>query len=108
MTRLFTLSALCLGLSTPVLAADACAWADGQYSFSEHGIYGDFAVNGDCTELVWDRLSNAPETTALERSKHGWKGKLSKADVELLDNGDSLRVTGTGGAMRQVKAKREN
>jgi len=26
--------------------------------------------------------------------------------VELLDNGENLRVTGTGGAMRQVRAKR--
>lgn len=108
MKRPLALAALCLGLATPAMAADTCPWSDGQYAFREHGIYGDFAVNGDCTELVWDRLSNAPETTTLERSKHGWKGKLSKADVELLDNGESLRLTSTGGAMRQVKAKREN
>ncbi|SDC20061.1 hypothetical protein [Ruegeria marina] len=108
MKPLLALPAICLCLAAPALAADACPWADGQYAFSEHGIYGDFAVNADCTELVWDRLSNAPETTPLERSRDGWKGALSKADVELLENGEHLRLTSTGGAMRQVKAKREN
>ncbi|MCE8511212.1 hypothetical protein KBY22_00790 [Ruegeria pomeroyi] len=102
MTRLLSYAALCLVTAT---TAEACPWASGTFEFREHGIYGNFAVNGDCTELVWDRLSNAPETTALERSKHGWAGKLAKADVELLDNGENLRVTGTGGAMRQVRAK---
>ncbi|AAV95730.1 hypothetical protein KQ247_01395 [Ruegeria pomeroyi] len=103
MTRLLATAALCLATAT---AAAACPWAGGNFEFREHGIYGDFAVNAGCTELVWDRLSNAPETTALTRSKHGWAGKLAKADVELLDNGENLRVTGTGGAMRQVRAKR--
>ncbi|GAB5436042.1 hypothetical protein [Falsiruegeria mediterranea] len=89
-------------------AAFACPWASGDYAFSEHGVYGDFTVNADCTEMVWSRLSDGAETTALERTKHGWAGELEKADVELLDNGKNLRITGTGGAMRQARAERKN
>ncbi|WP_164660790.1 hypothetical protein [Tropicibacter sp. Alg240-R139] len=89
-------------------AVSACPWASGGYAFSEHGIYGDFTVNADCTEIVWSRLSDGPETSALERTKHGWAGELEKADIELLDNGENLRITGTGGAMRQVRAERKN
>lgn len=108
MSRLLALSALCLTLATPALAADSCAWSGGEYEFKEHGIYGNFSVNADCTEMTWSRLSDAPETSALERSKDGWKGSLSKADFELLENGESLRITGDGGAMRQTRAKRVN
>lgn len=108
MRRTLTLTAFCLTLSTlPGLVA-ACPWAGGDYAFKDHGIYGDFTVNADCTELVWNRLSDGPETTVLERTKNGWKGSLSKADVELLDNGSNLRITGTGGAMRQSSAERKN
>jgi len=89
-------------------AVSACPWASGEYAFSDHGIYGDFTVNADCTELVWSRLSDGAETTALTRTKGGWKGALDKADVELLENGQNLRITGNGGAMRQSSAKRKN
>ncbi len=89
-------------------AAFACPWASGEYAFSERGIYGDFTVNAECTEMVWSRLSDGAETAALKRTKNGWAGELEKADVELLDNGKNLRITGTGGAMRQVRAERKN
>ncbi len=103
------LMALGLGLASfAATSAPACPWAGGEYEFREHGIYGDFTVNADCTELVWSRLSDAPETSALEKSKAGWKGELSKARFELLENGHNLRITGDGGAMRQTKAKRTN
>ena len=109
MKRHLSLIALCLGIAaSPALAADNCPWAGGEYAFKEHGIYGDFTINSDCTEMVWNRLSDGPETAALERSKDGWKGKLEKARVELLENGHNLRVTGDGGAMRQTKATRKN
>ncbi len=109
MKPLFTLTALALGLATTSVAADeTCAWAGGAYSFSDHGIYGDFTVNADCTEMVWSRLSDGSETSALTRSKQGWKGELDKADFELLENGHSLRLTGNGGVMRASKAKRTN
>ena len=106
MKRLSTLSFV--GAMLISGAASACPWASGDYAFSEAGIYGDFTVNADCTEMVWDRSSDGPETAALERTKHGWKGELEKADVELLENGENLRVTGNGGAMRQVRAERKN
>ncbi|MBO9450600.1 hypothetical protein J7426_10050 [Tropicibacter sp. R16_0] len=106
MKRLSTLSFI--GAMLIAGAASACPWASGDYAFSEAGIYGDFTVNADCTEMVWDRSSDGPETAALERTKHGWKGELEKADVELLENGENLRVTGNGGAMRQVRAERKN
>lgn len=103
------LIALCAGLASALaVAAEACPWAGGIYSFNEHGIYGDFSVNADCTEIVWDRLSDGPETSALTRSRDGWAGELAKVEVELLANGHNLRVTGYGGPMRQVQAKRSN
>ncbi|TMV04771.1 hypothetical protein FGK63_16945 [Ruegeria sediminis] len=109
MKQLLSLTTFCLGLAAvPAFAQEACPWAGGEYSFKEHGVYGDFTVNADCTELVWSRLSDGPETSALEKTKHGWKGELEKADFELLDNGHSLRITGTGGAMRQTRAERTN
>lgn len=98
------IAALILG---PAQAA-ACAWAGGAYSFSERGVYGDFTVNDDCTQMVWDRSSDGPETTALTRSKDGWKGALEKVEVELLENGHNLRLTDRGGPTRQTKASREN
>ncbi|KUJ80839.1 hypothetical protein AVO45_07365 [Ruegeria marisrubri] len=108
MKKSLSLTALCLGLmAAPALAQD-CPWAGGEYEFKEHGVYGDFTVNADCTELTWTRLSDSPETSALTRTKNGWEGELSKADFELLDSGKFLRITGTGGAMRQVSAKRKN
>ena len=109
MKRHLSLIALCFGMTAaPAFAADTCLWAGGDYSFSEHGIYGDFTINGDCTEMVWSRLSDGPETTALEKSKDGWKGRLEKVRVELLENGRNLRLTGDGGVMRQTKATRKN
>lgn len=109
MKRHLSLMTLCLGLAAASAHADeTCLWAGGEYRFSEHGIYGDFSINGDCTEMVWSRLSDGPETTALERSKNGWKGRLTKVRVELLENGRSLRITGDGGVMRQTKATRKN
>lgn len=102
MNRFLRLTTLCLGLATlPALAAEACPWAGGAYKFRDHGVYGDFTVNANCTQLVWSRLTDEPETTALERTKHGWKGELSKASFVLLENGTSLRITGVGGVMRQ-------
>lgn len=108
MTRLIR-TALVLGfVSTTAAAQDACPWAGGEYEFKEHGIYGDFTVNADCTEMVWSSLSDGPETSALERSKDGWKGELERARFELLENGKNLRITGHGGAMRQSNATRKN
>jgi hypothetical protein len=105
----FYLMALGFGLtSVAATYASACPWADGEYAFKEHGIYGDFTVNSDCSELVWTRLSDNSETSALEKSKDGWTGELSKARFELLENGKNLRITGDGGAMRQTKARRKN
>ncbi len=102
-------AALCLSASAvPAFADETCPWAGGEYEFKEHGIYGDFTVNGDCTQLVWSRLSDGPETTALAKTNGGWEGKLEKVDVELLENGRNLRITGNGGAMRQASAKRKN
>ncbi|MFC3615812.1 hypothetical protein ACFORG_18840 [Lutimaribacter marinistellae] len=92
----------------PALAQSACPWAGGQYEFKEHGIYGDFTVNADCSQMTWSRLSDEPETSAMVRSKNGWEGSLDKADFELLDDGTHLRITGNGGAMRQTRAKRVN
>lgn len=101
--------AFCLGLvGGPGLADDTCPWSGGDYSFSEHGIYGDFTVNAGCSELVWSRMADGPETTVLERSKGGWNGALEKANVELLDNGHSLRLTDVGGPTRQFTATRKN
>ena len=103
-----SLTALCLSLTVaPAFAAETCPWAGGEYSFKESGIYGDFSINSDCTTMVWSRL-NEPETTVLERSKGGWKGRLTKVRVELLENGHNLRITGDGGVMRQTKATRKN
>ncbi|MBE1285063.1 MAG: hypothetical protein GJ676_17255 [Rhodobacteraceae bacterium] len=106
MPRIPNLPALCLALITLPAMSHACPWAGGAFEFREHGINGDFVVNADCTELVWDRLSDGPETAALARTKNGWKGELEKADVELLEDGEHLRLTGTGGPMRQFPAKR--
>ncbi len=109
MKSLLLLATLGAGLATgPAFAQATCPWAGGEYSFNEHGIYGDFTVNADCSELTWSRLSDDPETSALVRSENGWKGSLTKADFELLNNGHNLRITGDGGAMRQTSAKREN
>lgn len=109
MKRLLGLSVVYLSLSAlPAVASDECAWAGGEYSLDDFGINGDFSVNADCTQLVWDWLSDGLETTALTRTKHGWKGELDRADVELLENGHNLRVTGNGGAMRQSRAERKN
>ena len=106
MKHILTLPALCLTLATLPAVASACPWGGGAFKFSEHGIYGDFTVNGGCTEMVWDRLSDGPETAALERTKYGWKGSLEKADVELLEDGEHLRLTGHGGPTRQFPVKR--
>lgn len=106
-TPLLRLAAFATALAAPSLAL-ACPWAGGSYEFREHGIYGDFTVNGDCTQMTWSRLTDEPETTAMERTKAGWKGALSKGEVELLENGHNLRLTGFGGAMRQTKAERTN
>lgn len=109
MKKSLVVTTLCLGLAAlPALADETCAWAGGEYAFKDHGIYGDFTVNADCTELVWSRLKDAPETTALEKTKKGWKGALNKASFELLENGESLRITGVGGVMRSSKAARKN
>ena len=92
----------------PAWAASDCPWAGGQYAFSDHGVYGDFTVNADCTELVWERIKDQPETTVLERTKAGWSGELSKASFELLENGRNLRLVGSGGLARSSSAKRKN
>ena len=100
---------LLLGLSAaPAFAQDSCPWAGGEYSFRDHGIYGDFVVNADCTELVWSRIADSDENTAMERTNDGWKGSLSKADFVLLENGRNLRITGVGGATHNSNAKRTN
>lgn len=109
MKRTLPLIALCAGFASgPLAAAGPCPWAGGEYAFKEHGIDGNFSVDGDCTQLVWDRLSDGAETTALTPSKDGWVGKLSKVQVELLENGHNLRITAYGGATRQSKAERTN
>ena len=83
--------------------ATACPWASGAYDFKENGIYGEFDVNGDCTQMVWKRLQE-PETTALKKTKDGWRGELTKVDVVLLENGHSIRIF-DGGIMRQTLVK---
>lgn len=108
MKHLFPRTALCLAMvAAPALAA-ACPWADGTYHFSEHGIYGDFTVNANCTQLVWSRSSDGPETTSLQRTKRGWKGTLERADFELLENGHSLTISDPGGISRPARAERTN
>ena len=87
----------------PALSATACPWAGGSYSFRESGVYGELSVNGNCTEMRWKRLKE-PEITTLKRTRAGWKGKLKRVDVELLENGRSLRIFDTG-VMRQVSVK---
>ncbi len=109
MTHRISLIAACFALTlVSASVASACAWPGGAYSFKDHGIYGDFTINGDCTEMVWSRLSDGPETAALVRTKHGWKAELSKAAVELMENGHSLRVNDYGGVSRTSTAQRTN
>ncbi len=104
MKRPLTLLALCIGVTAgPALAADTCPWAGGSFDFKENGIYGELDVNADCTQLVWKRVDE-PQTTALTRTKNGWKGELERVDVELLENGKSLRIY-DGGVMRQTSVK---
>jgi len=108
MTARFTPVAFGIALAaTPALAQTNCPWAAGEYRFSESGIYGDFSVNADCTEMVWDRLTE-PETTALEAANNGWSGELTKVAVVLLDDGDHVQVTVYGGQTRRVRIKRTN
>ncbi|MEX0337487.1 MAG: hypothetical protein AB3N11_00460 [Arenibacterium sp.] len=107
--RSFAFISLGLAILTgPAIAQGDCPWAGGNYAFSDHGIYGDFTVNADCTELVWERIKDQPETTALERTKSGWSGELSKASFELLENGKNLRLVGEGGLARSSNASRKN
>jgi len=107
--RHLSLIALCLALTgTTAHAQGACPWAGGKYAFSEHGIYGDFTVDAACSQIVWNRMSDGPETVALERTGDGWKGSLEKAQVLLLDNGANLRVTDYGGPTRQFNATKSN
>ena len=101
MKRSLILLSACLGLTAG--AASACPWAGGAYSFKESGIYGEFTVTADCSQMTWKRLSD-PETVPLERTKHGWLGKLKKVDAELLDNGHSIRLYDSG-LMRQTKVE---
>lgn len=106
-SRLF-LSVVWLGfISLPTHAQANCPWAGGEYRFSDHGIYGEFSVNGDCTELVWDRLSE-PENTSLQVGDNGWFGELSKVAVVLLSDGDYVQVTAYGGISRKSKTMRTN
>lgn len=99
---------LSLGLAAaPAIAQSTCPWAGGEYRFSDHGIYGDFSVNADCTEVVWDRLTD-PETSPLEMTRQGWSGKLSKVSVILLEDGDHVEVTAYGGITRRSKTDRTN
>lgn len=101
----FALSALLVAAAS---ASHACPWAGGQYKFSEHGVYGNFTVNDNCTQLVWSRSNDGPETTSLQRTKHGWKGTLEKADFELQENGHSLTISDPGGVSRHARAERTN
>ncbi|MEX0283667.1 MAG: hypothetical protein AB3N23_03560 [Paracoccaceae bacterium] len=100
----FTLPVLtALGLTALSSTAHACAWAGGDYSFKENGIYGELRVNADCTEIWWKRLEE-PETVPLARTDDGWRGELERVDVELLENGHSLRIF-DGGVMRSARAE---
>ncbi|MGB1389409.1 MAG: hypothetical protein ACPG61_11035 [Paracoccaceae bacterium] len=109
MKRPLYLMSFCAALvALPAISASACPWAGGDYSFKEHGIYGTFTVNGSCSEIVWSRLSDGPETQPLEKSKHSWSANMNKAKVELLENGSSLRVSDYGGISRQFTAKPAN
>lgn len=109
MKRLWSPMSFCAALvALPAISASACPWAGGNYSFKEHGIYGTFTVNGSCSEIVWSRLSDGPETQPLEKSKNGWSANMNKAKVELLENGTSLRVSDYGGVSRQFTAKPAN
>jgi hypothetical protein len=102
------LVAIGVGLAAgPGFAQSACPWADGEYRFSNYGVYGDFQVNSDCTEVVWDHLTE-PEVASLEETSDGWSGKLSKVSVVLLRDGDHLNVTVYGGLSRRSKAERRN
>ena len=99
MKRPLYLMSFCAALvALPAISASACPWAGGDYSFKEHS----------CSEIVWSRLSDGPETQPLEKSKHGWSANMNKAKVELLENGSSLRVSDYGGISRQFTAKPAN
>ena len=109
MKRPLSLMSLCAALAAlPAVSASACPWAGGSYTFKEHGVYGTFTVNGGCTEIVWSRLSDGPETQPLEKSKNGWSANMNKAKVELMENGSSMRVADYGGVARQFTAKPAN
>ncbi len=105
MTRVFSLPAFALALALPAVAAQACPWAGGAYDIRDSGFYGDFSVNAGCTEIVGNWLQDDQKTSPLERTKHGWRGLFDRADVELLENGSSVRIYGPGGVARSTKAK---
>lgn len=84
-----------------------CPWANGEYHFSEQGIYGDFTVNSNCTEMVWKRLNDA-EVTQLEVTSMGWTGSLSRVYVDLLEDGIHVQVTAHGGVTQRARTKRLN
>lgn len=92
--------------TAPVMADANCAWAGGEYSFSDSGVYGELSVNEDCSHMTWKRRQT-PETVPLERTRDGWKGRLERAHVELLENGRSLRIS-DGGVLRHSTAERKN
>lgn len=108
MKNRLALLAICFGCAAvPAVAQTDCPWAGGEYRFQDSGIYGDFSVNADCTELVWDRLTE-PETTVLELGREGWSGNLTKVAVVLLSEGNRVQVTAYGGLTRRSTVERVN
>lgn len=95
-------------LAAPAFAQDACPWAGGDYAFRDHGIYGGFVVDAECTQMTWSRLSDGTETSALERTDAGWAGELERATFVLLDDGEHVNLKVLGGAQRRSRVDRNN
>lgn len=104
MTRFVALSFVCFALSPLAAAADtSCPWSGNSYAFADHGIYGDFVVDANCTQVTWDRLSDGPEVAPLERISGGWTGDLEKVRVKLLEDGEHVQLTAYGGISRRSR-----
>ena len=109
MRRHLFLISFCAGLlSVPAFAQETCPWAGGDYAFRDHGIYGGFVVDADCTQMTWSRLADGPETSALERTNTGWAGELERATFVLLEDGVHVNLTVLGGAQRRSRVDRQN
>ncbi|AVO37082.1 hypothetical protein [Pukyongiella litopenaei] len=95
--------AISIATIATLVAAEICPWAEGSYEGGEPDFRAEFAVNQDCSQIVFQSSGSdafaqteTPLSFPLTQTDNGWEADIHQIRTILRPDGRHIQFMGPG------------